>query len=324
MIRYTLLAIALLLVSCSPPPPIPPALAQSPQPVALPSTTDQSSGQKQLSLKLTLSSPEDLRVREGDFVMVGQVLSDRVKDRQRLDAQRKQLELQIAKVSQTIPKPLPLRQIPPIAGLPAPSFLENVADIEATKLKIEKANRERENQQRKLDQLMAIPQNDIPQAVIPHEQELLKQREREVSQANAELDISRARLGAAQGERQYREYLASLEHSKREASIQQSQLEHQRQMQEWEKQERDRSFQVAQLQEKLAVVDAQLQQISMVRSPYGGKVRRIKWTGQSNQDLTVELTLAISGRGSSPAVSPSPSPSSSPGAGASPGAKPES
>lgn len=303
------------LVSCSEPSGSSSFLAQAeptPQPtIQLGGETPSSA--KNLTLKLTLSSPDDLRVREGDWVMAGQVLSDRVRDRQRLTTQQEELRLQIAKVKQPIPNPVPLRPVPAVASLPAPNFLEPVADVERMKLKAAAAQRRKEAQQRKLDLLQTLPSNELPEAVIPHEQAVLADYERQVDQANADVLLAQATLAQAQNERQYQEYQHSLEISKRAIALQQAELQHQQQRQEQEKQSRDQEFQLAQLNTQRQALEAQLQAIASTRSPYSGKIRRIKWTGQSDQALTVELTLALAGSpGNRPAITPNPQPSPAP------------
>ncbi len=265
---------------------------------------------RNLTLKLSLSSPEDLRVREGDWVMAGQVLAERVRDRLRLSGQRRELLLQIARIKQPIPAPAPLRSVPEVASLPAPSFLEQVAEVERMRLKAEAAQRNREAQQRKLDLLQSLPASEVPEAVMPHEQAVLAERQRQVDQANAEVSLAQARLVKAQHDRQYQEYLHSLEVSKREIALQQAVLQHEQQLQERTQQERDREFQLAQLNAQLQALDAQLQALSSTRSPYSGKIRRIKWTGQMDQTLSVELSLSMAANsgvgspGDRPAVEP--------------------
>jgi biotin carboxyl carrier protein len=60
------------------------AVAQAPTgpTVPAPSPTETT---KRFKLRLTLSTPTDLKVREGDRIAAGQILADRAHDRQRLD-----------------------------------------------------------------------------------------------------------------------------------------------------------------------------------------------------------------------------------------------
>jgi biotin carboxyl carrier protein len=246
---------------------------------------------QRLQLTLTLSTPADLKVREGDQVEQGQILSDRVRDRQRLEAQKRQIQIQMERLSQPIAGAATSRPIPEVAGLPPASFLEEVADMERSRLKVEAAARHLESQQRKLDLLQALPSAEVPEAVLPHEQAVLAQRQRELDQAQGDLQFSQAQLAKAQADRQYQEYLHSLEMSKRAIALQQAEIERQGQLQKQEEQERQRSFQLAQLAAQLQALDSQIMTLSAVRSPFSGTIQRIKYQGQNDQSLVVQLIL---------------------------------
>lgn len=127
--------------------------------------------QRRLLIKLTLSAPQDLKVQQGDAVQAGQVIADRVRDRTRLEFQRRQLQVQIQKL-----QAMQAQAAPDMAGLPAPSFLSEVAEVERLKLKAVDAQRFKEQQQRKLDLLSTLHQGEVPEAVIPHETEVLQDR----------------------------------------------------------------------------------------------------------------------------------------------------
>ncbi|HHP7245551.1 MAG TPA: hypothetical protein ACFE0H_12770 [Elainellaceae cyanobacterium] len=247
--------------------------------------------QRRLTLKLTLSSPDDLKVREGDRLSEGDIISDRVKDRQRLEARKADLERQMAQLQQPIPGPPPARLIPETAGLPPASFLDELADVERIRLQVDQAERNLIQQQRMFDMLQSMPSANLPEATIPHEQEMLSQRQQAVEQTQADLQLTEAKLAQAQQDRQYQEYLHSIEMSKRALSIQQQELQRQEQLQNQQSQERDRSFQLAQLEAQLEQIDLQLITLSAVRSPFNGRVQRIQWEGQNDQNLIAELVL---------------------------------
>jgi hypothetical protein len=286
-----LLLISLFLGGCT-------AQAQSSQPSPTSTTTPSpqvfsapSGRATRFALRLTLTAPEDLKVKEGDIVVIDQILSDRTRERQRLEAQKKQLDIQIQRLKQPIPAPLPLRRIPDIVPLPIDAFDEEQAAIAQAKLHLEKIERDRDNQQRKIDALSTLPPNEVPVVVVAHEGEKLKQRDSDVQQAQSELRLVEAKLENAKRNYQYQSYEYSLELSKRDISIQQQELEHQRQQQEQQQRQRDRDFQIAQVTAQLQNIETQLAALSIVRSPYNGKIQRVKWLGQDNQNLAVELTL---------------------------------
>jgi multidrug efflux pump subunit AcrA (membrane-fusion protein) len=55
----------------------------------------------------------------------------------------------------------------------------------------------------------------------------------------------------------------------------------------------DTSGQQSLLMSQLRDVEARLDGVGVVRSPYNGTVKKIKWVGQVNQELTVELTISL-------------------------------
>lgn len=298
MIKQAFCALVLLLGSCT-------AQAQLPVPTstAVPSVSSQieTSTRQRLTLKLTLSNPNDLLVKQGDRVKEGQPLSDRVRDRVRLEGQKRQLQLQIDRLNRPVSGPPAAQPVPEVGGLPPASFLDEVAAVERQKVTVAQAEMAVANQQRMLDMFESMPAATLPEATIPHETERLKQKEQELEAARAELQLTEAKLAQAQQERQYQEYQHSLELSKRAIAIQQAQLQRAEQFQRQQEQERERSFQLAQLGVQMQQLETQLAALSTVRSPYAGTIQRVKWEGQNDQNLVVQLVLVADSAGSSPA-----------------------
>ncbi len=86
------------------------AASSAVQPVA---PAPNSGSPRLLKFNLSLSSPKDLKVRQGDRVGVGEILADRVEERSRLMSQRRALEMAIEQIqSRVVPSP-PLPTIPP-------------------------------------------------------------------------------------------------------------------------------------------------------------------------------------------------------------------
>ncbi len=309
-----------------------------------------------LKFNLSLSSPKDLKVRQGDRVGVGEVLADRIEDRSRLMSQRRTLEMAIEQISsRVIPNP-PLPTIPPaVKSLPPISYAEEQAAIASAAMdvqlaqrayalqqsilkaepleessaaamaavKVENQQRLLDNQQRKLDAVQQL--KDLPPEVVVHEQEILKQRSVQLQQVQAEYQQASAKLSAATNARNeklttlatalqqarashqlaiaklqtrkdtraYAEYEASVTAARRAEEKNQAQQSYYRQLQEAQQQERDRSFQLAQINAKVAEVDDQLRTLSVVTSPYSGTVRRVKVLQQTDNNLSVELTLVV-------------------------------
>lgn len=321
--------------------------------------TNPSGSPRILKFSLSLSSPKDLKVHQGDTVTAGEVLADRVEERSRLTIQRKSLDLAYQQIQQRVllKPPVPLVPLvpPAVRSLPPVSYAEEEAQIqsasmavaeaekelqqqsEATKtipleessavdsarVKVENAQRLLENQKQKLQAVQLL--KDLPPEVEIHEQEMLKRRESELQQATAEYQqasskltiavntrneklaqlatalqkaraehqLAIAKLQTKKDTRAYAEYEASVTAARRAEEKNQAQQSYYRQLQDFQQQERDRSFQLAQLTSKIAEVDEKLSTISVVTSPYSGKVRRVKVVGQTNNSLSVELTLVV-------------------------------
>lgn len=284
--KLKLLALLLLLTGCTGQ-----AISQeTPQPEPEIITETQPSGhRRRLTLRLTLSSPNDLLVSEGDRLEEGDLVADRVRDRSRLEVQLERLRLQVERLSKGSIQPPPEKPIPEITGLPPANFLREVAEVESKRLMVEAANRNLQNQQRLVDMLTV--RQGVPEEVIAHETVVLEERQREVDQAEAELLLAQGKLSQAQNERQFEEYRHSVTLANRQLQIQQNELERQGQWQRWQEAERNRSFQLAQVEAQRQQVEGQLLDLRAIRAPMSGRITRIKWIGQNDQNLIVELTL---------------------------------
>ncbi len=108
---------------------------------------------RNIKIELTLSNPQDLKVKPGDKVSAGQTLSDRASERNRLQAKKKQLQLSLEKLNlplTPIPQPKP---IPEISPLPPVSYAEEEAAIKFKQQQLTEANRAIALQQKKIDSL---------------------------------------------------------------------------------------------------------------------------------------------------------------------------
>jgi multidrug efflux pump subunit AcrA (membrane-fusion protein) len=362
LITYTVIGIVGLMAAGKHIPSLKSAIAQiplpssSPTPNAAPVNPINPSSGKLLKLNITVTSPEDLKVREGDTVSAGQILADRDKERARLTAQREQIQLSLNKIEQTEllspPKPLPVpevQELPPISykeeeaaisaaqlaleqaqrnyelAMGTTPFITQQATVEMEASKVEAAQREIDLQQRKLDAIATL--KNLPPEVAAHETEQLKrktseheqrraehsfaaaelknaQEERtaqlkaladEVGKAQANVRLAQSRLDTARTKRGYDEYQHSINKARRAEETNQFAQNQVRQQQEYSQQLRDREFQLAQLKGKLGEIDQQLGELSTIKSPYAGTIRRIKNVSQTNQDLQFEITLVVGG-----------------------------
>ena len=190
---------------------------------------------KRLKINLSLSDPSELKVREGDTVSRGQVLSDRERERARLDHDKRETLLTIAAVErQVVPtlKPAPsLRDLPPISyaveetaiqlgelklsqaqrnlqtSMETDPFITASARVEKAKAGVEGAYRDYELQQRKLDAVNGL--NGLPPEMLTHETEKLRQVKNTLEGKEAELKFYQAEYLQVEGER--RKELADLQ-----------------------------------------------------------------------------------------------------------------
>jgi hypothetical protein len=223
-------------------------------------------------------------------------------------AQYKKLERQAGQLSRPLLPSPPERTTPEIAALPAPTFLDEVAAVDQSKLKVQVAQDQVDLQERKIDMLDGLPNSEVPEAVLPHEEQVLEQLKNEVSRALADQQFAEAKLVQAQQDRQYQEYQHSVELNKRAIAIQQAQLQQAQQDQRRDEQEQNRAYQLAQVEAQMQTIESQLGELSAVLCPFPGVIRRVRYESQSDQNLIVVLSLVAelpNGSGSG-AASPSP------------------
>jgi biotin carboxyl carrier protein len=276
-----------------------------------------------IKIELTLSNPQDLKVKPGDKVSAGQTLSNRASERNRLQAKKKQLQLSIEKLNLPLtPIPQP-RPIPEINSLPPVSYAEEEAEIKLHKQKLTEANGAIALAQKKLDsinQLQASPLSrggsalggspDLKQLpwtegdqkkgstpnlklILEHEQANLKNLETAKKEAQIQLEVQDSKLTTAKEQRAYIEYQRQLEQTRRAIAISQQHQDIQRTESERQVLLAQREYSIAQIETQIQEIDYQIEQLSTVKAPYEGTIKKVKWTGQSDHTLTVELTLAV-------------------------------
>ncbi len=75
--------------------------------------------------------------------------------------------------------------------------------------------------------------------------------------------------------------------------MEQQQLELERQRANRAQQLTEREYSKAQIAAQIQEVDNAISQLGTVKAPYEGTIKKVKWTGQSDNVLTAELTLAV-------------------------------
>ena len=267
-----------------------------------------------IKIELTLSNPQDLKVKPGDKVSAGQTLSNRTSERNRLQAKKKQLQLSLLKLNLPLtPIPQP-RPIPEISSLPPVSYAEEEAEIKLKQQKLKEAENAIALQQKKIDSLNQLHASPVSQSsgdaegrgitgargdqniklILEHEQANLKNLETAKQSAQIQLEVAQSQLTTAKENRAYIEYQRQLEQSRRAIAL--SQQHQSRAQTESERQIllAEREYSIAQIETQIQEIDYQIEQLSTVKAPYEGTIKKVKWTGQSDHDLTALVTLSVS------------------------------
>jgi hypothetical protein len=268
-----------------------PSISQSPAPTPTPSTEPAQPKSRRLTIAVSVAAMSDLKVTEGQTLQTGDTIADRALDRQRLEAQKAQLTLSLARLqTATISPPQSPAATAPIAALPNPSFLEPQAQVEKSKADVDSISATITNKKAEIDYLGTLP--NLNPIVLDHERAKLAELEQQHTATVRDYQLAMGKLSTAQEGRDYQEYQHSLSQADQTAAQNRNGLEYQRQVADFEQRHRDRDFQISQTQLKLNEIDNQLASLSAVRAPQPGKVRRIKWLGQSADGrLNAELTF---------------------------------
>jgi biotin carboxyl carrier protein len=271
-----------------------------------------------IKIELTLSNPQDLKVKPGDKVSAGQTLSNRASERNRLQAKKKQLQLSIEKLNlplTPIPQPKP---IPEINSLPPVSYAEEEAAIKLHKQKLTEANKAIALQQKKIDSINQLNStSQVPplirgvrgdrtaspshwgtgggdiKLILEHEQANLKNLETAKTDAQIQLEVQESQLTTAKEQRAYIEYQRQLEQTRRVIAISQQHQDIQQTESERQVLLAEREYSIAQIETQIQEINYQIEQLSTVKAPYEGTIKKVKWTGQSDHNLTALVTLAV-------------------------------
>jgi hypothetical protein len=203
---------------------------------------------RELKLKLTLDDPADLKVKQGDRIRKGQVLSVRTSTRKQLEQQRQAIRLKLGHLN-----------VNTGAGSRPISYAVEQARVRQAQVRVQQA--------RKAIALFKAhsPWTNYAWANLPlyKESAQVSQLVIKVQDAEAELGLAVAQLQAAR------------------ENMQQKAVG------------RDTSGQQAVLMAQLKDVEARLDGVGVVRSPYDGTIKKIKWLGQTEQALLVEAIIAV-------------------------------
>ncbi|MDQ4121734.1 MAG: hypothetical protein M3209_09840 [Acidobacteriota bacterium] len=224
-----------------------------------------------IKVSLTISRREDLRVRTGHQLKEGDVLSDRSFERATLIHQRGLLEFALRELKTNQPQ-----QTAAIA-LPPASYDEQLAAIRRAEIERDQIKQKAEIQIRRFAEIEGL--ENLPASVIEHEHAKLKTLKLNEQNALAEIELAKAKLATALTARAYLENQRAIETRKEKIA-----LGERRQKLESE---------TVELQMQIAALNERINQLGAVKTPFAGRVVSVEWKGQNNNEITIELLIAV-------------------------------
>lgn len=253
----------------------------SPSPAPSPSTIESPSTENSRRHQITCSvtSPEDVKVAENQDVIAGQILCDRTEARAALEAKKKQLELTLAQSPVTIAPSVGLQ-------MPPPDFSVEEAAIKQAEAELARIE--------SLPEIQfvhtAIDGGYFRQVGEPDRWQQYLDRQQQIGDARYRVSSAIANLNTAKAKRQQEEFLWM---SQQASQSQQLVLEQARSQQQ-------AAYQKAMLTSDLQELEEKLETLTSVKSPYNGRIRKVKILGQSDRTLSVEITLVANEIANSP------------------------
>jgi multidrug efflux pump subunit AcrA (membrane-fusion protein) len=175
-----------------------------------PEGVDEPSSPKRHQVTVNLVSPNDLKVKEGQRIKEGDVISDRTEQRQQLEARKKQLEIAIAQLS------LPMSQI---ASLPEPNFEQEEVALKKAKVELDLTTKALKESPANLPFKQQWLNEDLRPEEIRRQAAL---KEQQIKAAIA-VESAVARLSEAKTRYQQQQYQHSIELAAQQTNLQKQQ-----------------------------------------------------------------------------------------------------
>lgn len=230
---------------------------------------------KRHRIQVQVISLNDLKIAEGTEVVANQIISDRTEERQSLEAERKQIENSIHQLSIPTSK---------LAEIPEPNFAVEEAAIQQIKDELqlmeaqsvapppETSFRFKDETLRKLLEAKQLEARaEAITAEANNRTKLAESKARLVGQLNSAI----AALNKAKSNYQHQQYEHSLNLVRQQSEMQRQQ------------------YQIASLVGKKQEIEGKLREITQIKSPVAGKVRRIKNLGQKDRQINLEVVIDV-------------------------------
>lgn len=215
---------------------------------------------KRHRITILVDSLGDIQVRQGQRIHQGDIISDMSEQRRQLETRRTQLQIAIQRMS------LPLT---PVAPFPQPN-------LEQEQVALKKAQIELQQATIALDRFPGLVFTDIElsQILEPDKLEQLATLKQQQITASLAVEAAIARFSEAKTRYQENHYQHSMQLARRQSELQKHQLD------------------LLSLENQLQELEKELSQLA-VRSPYSGRVRRIKILAQAGNQIKAEVTLDL-------------------------------
>jgi len=230
---------------------------------------------KRHRVQVQVISLSDLKISEGSQVAAGQIISDRTEERQSLEAERNQVDNAIQQLS------IPASQV---VELPPPNFAVEEAAIE--QLKNELKLLESRSSQVQGETFFRFKDENLRKLLEPEKLEKVAERVAESANNQVKLAESKAKLAG-----QLNSAVAAL--NKAKSNYQHQQYEHSLNLVRQQGEMQRQQYQIASLVSKKQEIEGKLREITQIKSPVAGKVRRIKNLGQKDRAINLEVVIDV-------------------------------
>lgn len=230
---------------------------------------------KRHRIQVQVISLNDLKIAEGSEVAAGQIISDRTDERQSLEAERDQIDTAIKQLSIPASK---------LAELPPPNFAIEEATI--AQLKNELHLLESRPEQSQAETFFRFKDEKLQKLLEPEKLEKAAVRVQESANNQVKLAEAKAKVAG-----QLNSAVAAL--NKAKSNYQHQQYEHSLNLVKQQSEFQRQQYQVASLVGKKQEIEGKLREITQIKSPVAGRVRRIKNLGQKDRQINLEVVIDV-------------------------------
>jgi hypothetical protein len=226
-------------------------------------------------IQIQVVSLNDLKIAEGSEVGAGQIISDRTDERQSLEAERDQIDNSIKQLS------IPASQL---AELPHPNFAVEEAAIAQLKNELKLLDSRHLESQGEI--FFRFKDENLKKLLEAEKLEKVAVRVQESANNQVKLAETKAKLAG-----QLNSAVAAL--NKAKSNYQYQQYEHSLNLVRQQSEMQRQQYQVASLVGKKQEIEGKLREITQIKSPVAGKVRRIKNLGQKDRQINLEVVIDV-------------------------------